>query len=87
MVRICAFLLESAGTRNSTINVATPISLPVQTIVGLFEEVLGKKAVCRIVDGGASYSIETGGTQEAAEQLGIKFDEDYLARVIRKYYG
>jgi len=84
---IVAELLRDPSRRRLTVNVANPVSHPVGEIVAAMEEAIGKPALTRIVDDGAAYAIDTSTIAPLARKLGIAFDEGYLRRVARKYYG
>lgn len=69
------------GVRDAVLNIAYPVDYTLREIVGLFEQTLGKRAVCDSVDAGNSYDIP--------ERTWARWSSggDYLQRVIRKYYG
>jgi hypothetical protein len=59
----------------------------VPELVGVYERVLGVAANYQRVDRGERYAIDVGQAMEVADSLGIRFQPDYIERVIRKYYG
>jgi len=69
------------------INVANPRSYAVPDIVRSIEQVVGHKAVFDIIDRGTGYTIDTDRIRAALHRCGLSFPEEYLLRVIRKYYG
>ncbi len=40
-----------------------------------------------VLDAGGSYFIDTEKARKTAQSIGINFDDSYVERVIRKYYG
>lgn len=80
-------IIEDPFLRNSTLNIANPVSYPVTKIFGAMERAVGKPAVYDLVDRGSTYTIDTGESMLAAARAGIIFSNDYLDQVIGKYYG
>ena len=56
-------------------------------IVATFECVLGKRAIFDEVDRGAGNQADVKYVLPLLERAGVRFDEGYLERVLRKYYG
>jgi hypothetical protein len=52
-----------------------------------FELVLGVTANYSVVDAGGTYPIDSGLAIEVAHRSGVNFDECYIQKIIRKYYG
>ncbi|MDP2323743.1 MAG: hypothetical protein Q8N51_06910, partial [Gammaproteobacteria bacterium] len=69
------------------VNVASPHSYPIGTIIAGAETVLGQKARLESIAAGAAYSIDIDHVAPLIAELGIQFDEDYLLRVISRYYA
>jgi hypothetical protein len=67
--------------------VANPRSYAIPDIVQSIEQVVGHKAVFDIIERGRGYAIDTDRIQAALHRCGLSFAEDYLVRVITKYYG
>lgn len=84
---IVSELLEISTARSLTVNVANPVSHSVPEIVAAMEEAVGKRAITRMVEEGGSYHIDTSEIQPLIDKLGLSFDEGYVRRVARKYYG
>jgi len=80
-------LLRSREADNATTNIVCPFSISVLDLVKTFEEVLDTKADYECVTAGGSYEIDATRAADVARSLGIAFDDDYIRRVIRKYYG
>lgn len=87
VARIGAALIDGQEHRGEVINVASPFRHSIAEIVQALERAVGKKAVCDSVDRGSEYEIDVSQIVPVAERLGISFGEDYLERVIRRYYG
>lgn len=80
-------LIANPGLRNTTLNIANPVSYPMTDIVSAMERVVGKHAVCEVSERGSGYPIDTRTMLPVMEAAGVKFGNDYLERVIGKYYG
>lgn len=84
---IVSYLVRSSLANGTTTNVASPFSISIPLLVSVFELVLGKKANYELIDAGGTYSIDLGLATEAANRSGVDFDETYIEKLIRKYYG
>lgn len=80
-------LVGDGDARQGTINVANPRSVPVARIVEALECVLGKPAVVQWIEAGSAYAIDVAAVLPTYGTLGVNFEDDYLRRVIQKYYG
>jgi nucleoside-diphosphate-sugar epimerase len=87
VARIVTDLVVSENACGETINVANSHSYGIPEIVRSIEEVVGHKAIFDIIDRGAGYTIDIDRIQAALHRCRVSFPEDYLPRVIRKYYG
>lgn len=85
---IAACLIADGSIRNVTLNIANPISYSMFDIVGAMERVTGKRAVYSVLDRGSDYPIEiSAAVLSGAGQAGVAFGNDYLNKVIKKYYS
>lgn len=75
---------DSAG--NITLNIANPVSYPMIDIVSEMERVTGKRAIYEVVERYSEYHIDLA-ILPALDKSVVKFGDDYLERVIGKYYG
>lgn len=75
------------GMRGARLDVASPFDSAATEIVQTMTMVVGKPAICDYVDAGDSLEIDSRRSSELAARCGVTFDEGYLERVIRKYYG
>ena len=84
---IAKFLLNNEHFENQTANIACPTSTSIVELIKTLELILGQHAHYCLVDAGGSYEIDTELAARVAMQVGIRFDESYAERVMRKYYG
>jgi nucleoside-diphosphate-sugar epimerase len=87
VVAIARQLLADASMRNIIVNIANPASYSMIEIVHAMEHVVGKQAIYEIVERGSGYSIDIGVIRPILDKAAIRFDDNYLERVIGKYYG
>jgi nucleoside-diphosphate-sugar epimerase len=80
-------LLAHSALPSRTFNIANPASLPVPLIIETIEEVLGMKADKRWVEEGAAFEIDVSAIHPTILALKLRFDDDYLARLLRRYYA
>lgn len=86
VVSIAMLLLADSSLRNITVNIANTSSYSLIEIVNTFEKILEKSAIYEIEERGADYYIDTKCIYPLLEKAGINFSEDYLKKVIKKYY-
>jgi hypothetical protein len=84
---IAKILIDDGSQARQTSNIACPISMSVIDLVEVFEKVLGRAAEYSLVEAGAFYEIDTTRAEQVAEKAGVRFDDDYVERVVRKYYA
>lgn len=84
---IVTYLVRASIANGITMNIACPYSIAIPHLVSVFELILGKKANYAFIEAGGAYPIDSSLATDAASQIGIDFDETYIERVIRKYYG
>ncbi len=84
--RIAERIIADPGLWNRRIDVALR-GYPVADFVRAMEAVVGKPARCTYVQKGAPYRFECPEMTPLAEDLGLDFGEEYLERVLRKYFG
>jgi nucleoside-diphosphate-sugar epimerase len=80
-------LVVEDGAVNETINVASPQSVKILDIVHEFEGIIAKPAVYDVLQRGTDYSIDCSRIQSVVERTNLNLEDDYLGRVLRKYYG
>jgi hypothetical protein len=57
------------------------------TLISIFEKVIGISAKYELIDSGVPYAIDVTRVLEVLPKLGINFDDDYIEKIIRKYYS
>jgi nucleoside-diphosphate-sugar epimerase len=80
-------LLNNSGARRVTVNVANPVSYPINDIVVVMEKVVGKRAITEQIEVGAAYEIDTSQIASIVRELGLVFGDRYIEHVMNKYYG
>jgi len=85
VVDLCNLII-SDRIENKVFNIASPIKTPIQDIVKIIEEYLNFQAIYEIVDKGNDYNIDITDIKEYIYRLNIKFDDDYIEKLIKKYY-
>jgi len=80
-------LISDNTLRSVTINIANPTNYPMMDIVHAMEKAVGKRAVYNVLERGSGYPIDIRMMLPAMDAAGVKFGNDYLERVIGKYYG
>ena len=85
-VRIIVNYMLQNNSGNKIFNVANPISISVLELVNQFEKYLGKKANFELLDKGQSFNVDISGILEPLQILGLKFDENYILTLLKKYY-
>jgi dTDP-4-dehydrorhamnose reductase len=86
-VRALGFRLIEAGVRAETVNVASSRDHSLIEIVDTLERVTRGHAVYDILDRGVTYRIDVSRIESFLPMANVLFDDDYLERVLRKYYG
>jgi nucleoside-diphosphate-sugar epimerase len=80
-------LLSDEALRNITLNVANPTNYSMLKIVDIMESVIGKKAVYDVLNRGGEYLVDISLILPYLSKAQVNFGEDYLVKVINKYYG
>ena len=81
-----AAALLATGLRRDTVNIANVRSYPILDIVETLERVAGGHAVYDIVERGGAWDIDVSRMIAVVGDV-ARFDDGYLERVLRKYYG
>lgn len=84
---IVSYLVRASLVSGITTNIASPFTISIPQLVSIFELVLDKKASCTLVDAGGAYTVDSVLATEVANLAGVDFDEAYIEKLIRKYYG
>lgn len=81
------YLVHQHKVDNLTVNIACPFGVNVLDLVRMFEQTMGRPANCELVEAGAGYELDTTVAMAAARVLELPFPDDYVPRLIRKYYA
>ena len=90
VARIVTYLVRSdVFGGGQTLNIATPKNISVESLVKIFEGVLGIAAKYNLISGGGSYFFDTTIASEIAKELDIPFHQtnEYARQVLSKYYS
>ena len=87
IVRIGVKLATDPTCETTAISIAASKSLLMPEIIRIFERVLDKAAHYSTIEKGAPMIIDTTALETLSVKLGIDLGDDYIERVIRKYYG
>jgi nucleoside-diphosphate-sugar epimerase len=71
----------------SMLNIANTRSYSARQIVAALERVTGKRAIFDEVARGSSYVVDVDAALPLFADANVRFDDRYLDRVVRKYYG
>ena len=85
-VTICRHLLSKNLFKNEIVNIANPVNDNVVDIAKAIEKFTGKKGNYILVDKGGSPAINIDDVQPFFNALNIQFGEDYLFRILQKYF-
>jgi nucleoside-diphosphate-sugar epimerase len=87
VVSIVAKVIEKPDLRRLIINIANARSASVMEIVHTMEVILNKQANVEALEQGGEFDIDVTLMMSLCAELGLVFDDHYLERVLRKYYG
>lgn len=87
VVRIVSIALRKGLFRNETVNIANPGNTSIVKLAGQIERFLGKKAVCTMEPAGGAPDIDISAISEIIAAERIDFGEDYVEKLLVKYYG
>ncbi len=79
-------ILREKKIVNQIINIASPFNISVHDLVHKIERFLNKKGLFHIVEKGSNYPIDINHIKPLFFKLGINFSEDYIDRLIQKYF-
>ena len=80
-------LMENKNLTNAIINIANPKSYFVNEIVRNFEKLSNKKANYNLVNKGQrDWDLDTAKTLEMSKKIKVNFNENYLYKILKKYY-
>jgi nucleoside-diphosphate-sugar epimerase len=79
-------IIDSKFYKNTIINIGTTNKHSMQYIVSVFEKILSKEAIYLKKDFGEDFEYDLTYCNKISSELKLSFDEDYLERIIKKYY-
>jgi nucleoside-diphosphate-sugar epimerase len=79
-------IIANNSLRSLTFNIANAVNYSLIDIVHNMEYVVGKRAVYELLERGSEYKIDTKAISPFLEKAGVDFDDNYLEKVIIKYY-
>jgi len=79
-------LIRNPLNYGSTINIANRLMISMPNLVEIFEIVLNKKAKYDPINISSNFKVDTELSDNIALNLGINFDNQYIQRIITKYY-
>lgn len=85
--RIVDYVIQNNILLNQTMNVANPSNYTVSYIVRCLESFYQKKALALERERGVPYRIDVSYMLPVIEFLGIRFAENYLPELLKKYYS
>lgn len=85
--KICRYIIDNNIYLNEITNVCNVQNIKVSDIVQIFEQLYHKTSKFRVVNKGGSPSVDSSKIDGIANRIGIDFDENYVRRIIYKYYS
>lgn len=85
--KIIDYILSERLFKNGILNVASPYTVSIKTIVEILENNLNKKAIFCTVAKGARYEIDISSIIPIMEHLNIVFGRNYAKTTIEKYFS
>lgn len=85
--RICDTLLGTGQFMGRTVNIANQENYPTPYMVRCIEAFTHKKARYTIEEKGEKFTIDISDILPTVRSLGITFGEDYLPKLLNKYYS
>ena len=87
VARVVPLLVADPERRVRTLDVANPRDYAAGDIAAAMERLLGKRAIFDAVDRGGSCRVDVAAILPLFNRAGVRFDDGYLERVLRNYYG
>lgn len=86
MYLLCNLIMQQGLWLNKIINIANPVNYPVTAIIESIETYLDKKGNFELAEKGNSPLIDTSDIQPLFIQLHIEFGNNYLPKLLQKYF-
>ncbi len=87
MFVICDAILKKPYEKRNPINIANPVNYPIMNIVTTIEYHFSKKGIYTLIKGESSPSINTEDILPIIKEKRIEFNENYLNKIIKKYFS
>jgi nucleoside-diphosphate-sugar epimerase len=87
VAKVAVDLVTVECIRGDTVNVASDRSVAVVEVVRVLEDLLGRKAAYQLLEKGEGMHIDTSRATASFRRCGITFDDEYLRRILYKYYA
>lgn len=84
--KVVKYVLINKMFINESINIASPKNVLVHDIVKEIEKIVNKNAVMELIEKGDDLYIDITPILPIFEKLKLKFHDDYIPNLIRKYY-
>lgn len=86
MYAVCHHIIQEDSEPARIVNVANPVNYPVTAIIEAIETHFQKKGHFVLTEKGNSPLIDTSEIQPLFSQLRIEFDQQYLPKLLKKYF-
>ena len=80
-------IIRSGDFDNAVLDINFDNLLSIESIIGIYEKVLGKNAVIKLTDKGGSYSTDNKIFLDYLKRIGFERNDDYETVLIKKYFG
>lgn len=87
VVKMASYIATNKTATNSVVNIASTRYDLASDIVKTIGEVCKIKPITRYINGGSSYKIDTMLIERLPKTSRVLFDDNYLFRLIKNYYG
>ena len=87
VVKVTNYLLKEGLFINSLVNLASTHHTSMYELILYLEKISNQRAFYNVENKGSRYFIDVSILQDVYQKLGIKFDKDYVEKVINKYYA
>jgi len=85
--RIAAAVIGRGNRQNRILNIANPQNYRISEIISMFRRVLGREVLFVEQERGSGYPIDISEIAGVIQDLKMDFDNSYLEKIVRKYYG
>ena len=86
MFKICDYIIKEKKYINSIINIANPKNYKIQTIITVIDKYFNKTSNYKIIEKGSEPIINTTTAEDVINILKIKINEEYIEKLLSKYF-